>query len=162
MKRFLYRLLVWSHPQRFREQFGDEMISIFDQSGPRESTELIADGILSLLRQQFVRSNLWKMAAGAAISSLVICGWTYSVQRSIQASPMVEFERSMKLPWDPPSGGAQLDMAEFRRETASAVAILAEMRRKEEQERRMQRRPTGLGQPKRSSAATTTAAEKRS
>jgi hypothetical protein len=161
MKRFLYRLLVWSHPQRFREQFGGEMISIFDQLGPRENTELIADGILSLLRQLFVRSNLWKMAAGAAISSLVICGWAYSVQRSMEASLRVEFERSMKLQWDPPSAGTQLDTAEFRRATSSAVAILAEIRRKEEQERRMQRRPTGPGQPTRSSAATITAGERR-
>jgi triphosphoribosyl-dephospho-CoA synthetase len=138
MNRSLYRLLVRLHPQRFREQFGEEMISIFEQSHPSESTTLIADGIVSLLRQHVVRSNLWKRAAGAAISALVICGWAYSMGQSMEASLIAEFERAMKLQWAPPAVGTQLDKTEFQRETASAVAILGRIGKKQERERRAQ------------------------
>jgi hypothetical protein len=138
MKRSLYRLLVRLHPQRFREQFGEEMISILDQSHPSESTTLIADAIVSLLRQHVVRSNLWKRAAGTAISALLICGWAYSMQQSMEASLIVEFEQAMKLQWAPPAVGTQLDRTEFQRETASAVAILGRIAKKQERERRAQ------------------------
>jgi hypothetical protein len=57
MTRVLYRLLIYLHPARFRRRFGDEMLWIFDErNGNRE---LLADILLSLFRQWFLRTRLW-------------------------------------------------------------------------------------------------------
>lgn len=52
--RSLYILLLCLHPAAFRRRFGAEMLAIFDQS--REKASLIADGFVSLIRQNTVRS----------------------------------------------------------------------------------------------------------
>jgi hypothetical protein len=52
MLRFIYLWLVRLHPSRFKKRFGDEMLSIFDQTGGKTAaTKLIGDGAISVLRQ---------------------------------------------------------------------------------------------------------------
>jgi len=51
--RWFYILLLYLHPRAFRQRFGDEMLGIFDQSS--EKASLMADGLLSLLRQWTLR-----------------------------------------------------------------------------------------------------------
>jgi EF hand len=51
--RWFYILLLRLHPPEFEQRFGDEMLGIFDQSG--EKFALLADGVLSLLRQRTLR-----------------------------------------------------------------------------------------------------------
>ena len=68
MTRALYAGLVWLHPPRFRAEFGDEMLWIFDESAPRaapaEVARLFADGAVSILRQWIIGCGTWKIAAG--------------------------------------------------------------------------------------------------
>jgi hypothetical protein len=136
MKRFVYSLLVRSHPRRFREQFGDEMLSIFDEVAPESSAALIADGVLSLLRQRIVRSNLWKVACGAAISAVVIGAWAGAVRYTMEPSIELVMSQATRMQWAPPAAESRIDMEEFRRETAAAVAFLAESRKQHERQRR--------------------------
>jgi enterochelin esterase-like enzyme len=75
MKRSLYRSLVWLHPTVFRERFGEEMLWVFDEAEGQEELQLFADAFISLLRQWMLRSDIWKMASAAAISSLLLFGW---------------------------------------------------------------------------------------
>lgn len=51
--RWFYIFLLRLHPRAFRQRFGDEMLAIFDQSS--EKVSLIADGLLSLVRQRALR-----------------------------------------------------------------------------------------------------------
>lgn len=56
MVRQLYILLIRLHPRAFRERFGDEMLSIFDQSASQGSRAwLFADALSSTLRQHVLR-----------------------------------------------------------------------------------------------------------
>ena len=58
MLRTLYRCTVRLHPSGFRDRFGEEMLSIFDQqSGTVSALRVLADGLLSLLRQWILRPN---------------------------------------------------------------------------------------------------------
>jgi len=60
MLRPLYRCLLRLHPPGFRQRFGDEMLSIFDHSeGKRAGAKLLADGLLSLVRQWTLRPEFW-------------------------------------------------------------------------------------------------------
>lgn len=60
MIRNIYRGLVYLHPTRFRRNFEEEMLWIFDQAGnPYEIASLLADVTTSLGRQWLIRSNLW-------------------------------------------------------------------------------------------------------
>jgi hypothetical protein len=140
MKKFLYRILVHSHPRQFREQFGDEMLSIFEEVAPESSTALIADGVSSLLRQRIARSNLWKMACGAAISAFLIGVWATEIRYVMEPSLELVMKQTMSLQWAPPGADQWFDREEFQRETAAAVAILAESHRKDDQERHRQLR----------------------
>ena len=56
----LYRWLLRLHPPRFRERFGEEMLSIFDRAERREVGKLLADGLISLTRQWTLRSEFWR------------------------------------------------------------------------------------------------------
>jgi len=59
MLRYLYRFVVRAHPGSFRRRFGDEMLSIFDQSeGKLSHASLLLDGVLSLFRQWALRPDL--------------------------------------------------------------------------------------------------------
>lgn len=58
MIRSLYRCLIHLHPRHFREQFGGEMLGIFDEPANKFSrTELLADGLFSLVRQWTIRTE---------------------------------------------------------------------------------------------------------
>jgi hypothetical protein len=60
MLRNLYRCILGLHPPAFRRRFGDEMLSIFDQSQRRlEAVRLFVDALASLLRQWIVRPEFW-------------------------------------------------------------------------------------------------------
>jgi hypothetical protein len=63
MIRAMYRAVLFLHPPEFREQFGDEMLWIFDEtSADRANTApLFADGLLSVARQWFVGYEAWKV-----------------------------------------------------------------------------------------------------
>lgn len=142
MRRFLYHALIALHPPRFRERFGDEMLCVFDEAGGDRTVRLFADGVLSLLRQWLLRSNLWKMAAGAAISALLLGAWGNAMAYGVDVSLMRGrwwHERLAMNPWlGQPS--APFDEAEFEREAGQAVAILAEIRKTDARKRNLQRR----------------------
>jgi hypothetical protein len=56
MLRPLYRCVLRLHPSGFRTRFADEMLSIFDHaSGNAATVRLLADGLISLLRQWALR-----------------------------------------------------------------------------------------------------------
>jgi hypothetical protein len=56
--RRLYGWIIRLHPQRFRDRFGQEMLSIFDDSGEDVSpARLVADGGFSVVRQWLLRSG---------------------------------------------------------------------------------------------------------
>ena len=61
--KLLYRGMVTLHPPAFRRQFGSEMELIFDESG--RPPQLLADVFLSLVRQWFLRSQIWIFALAA-------------------------------------------------------------------------------------------------
>ena len=53
VSRFAYRLLLGLHPASFRDEFGAEMLWIFDEEYPRGEAGLVfVDGAISLLRQR--------------------------------------------------------------------------------------------------------------
>jgi hypothetical protein len=67
MLRFLYCAALRAHPRYFRERFAEEMQAIFDQSaGPVVHAGLLADAVLSLLRQWTFRPEFWEEPATAA------------------------------------------------------------------------------------------------
>jgi len=54
--RRLYAWLIQRHPERFRQEFGEQMLSIFDDSTRRRSgLHLVIDGFVSMLRQRLLR-----------------------------------------------------------------------------------------------------------
>ena len=58
MIRWLYTWLICLHPARFRERFGEQMTSVFDESlRQRGGIRLLADAAVSVLRQQLLRSD---------------------------------------------------------------------------------------------------------
>jgi hypothetical protein len=82
--RSLYRYLVWLHPPAFRRQFAEEILWIFDETAEEGVFPLFADCLMSLLRQWLVRSDVWKLAAGAGISSLLFFGLGYGQKSSLE------------------------------------------------------------------------------
>lgn len=86
MRRFLYRCLVALHPPAFRRRFADELLWIFDESRGRDTTRFFCDVLISLVRQWVVRSGIWKAAAGATVSGLMIFGCGYSLQVALASA----------------------------------------------------------------------------
>ena len=140
MRKFLYRALIALHPPRFRERFGDEMLCVFDEAGRDRTPRLFADGVLSFLRQWLLRSNLWKMAAGAMISGLLLLAWGNAMARGVDVSLMRGRWWHERLAMNPLLGEPErpFDEAEFESEAAEAVAILAGIRKTEAQKRHAQ------------------------
>lgn len=69
MLRYLYRRVLDAHPRYFRQRFGEEMLAIFDESESGwGTTRLLADAVISLVRQWSVRPQFWEEPAGAADS----------------------------------------------------------------------------------------------
>lgn len=67
MLRSLYSCLLRLHPSAFRDRFGDEMLSIFDQTGRRiAQLSLVLEGALSLTRQWALRREFWRSHSVAA------------------------------------------------------------------------------------------------
>jgi hypothetical protein len=65
MLRSVYRSLVRLHPVEFRRQFGEEMLSIFDEEARTRATAalgLVVDAVRSLLRQWILRPESWEVA----------------------------------------------------------------------------------------------------
>jgi hypothetical protein len=61
MLRSLYQLVLRAHPPYFRQRFAEEMQSIFDQAESRPvAAGLLADAVLSLLRQWSLRPQFWE------------------------------------------------------------------------------------------------------
>jgi hypothetical protein len=140
MRQSLYHALIALHPARFRDRFGDEMLCVFDEAGRDRARRLLADAVLSLLRQWLLRSNLWKTASGAVISSLLLCAWGNSMARGVDVSLARASRWHDRLAMNPWLGGreAPFEEAEFEREAAQAVAILAGIRNTEAQKRHAQ------------------------
>jgi hypothetical protein len=68
MLRFFYRWLLRFHPARFRERFGEEMLSIFDHIEARPAAaKLVAEAFISLVRQWTMRSEYWKEKAAVSV-----------------------------------------------------------------------------------------------
>jgi hypothetical protein len=68
MLRFFYRWLLRFHPARFRERFGEEMLSIFDHIEARPAAaKLVAEAFTSLVRQWTMRSEYWKEKAAVSV-----------------------------------------------------------------------------------------------
>jgi hypothetical protein len=68
MLRFCYRYLLRFHPARFRERFGEEMLSIFDDIEGRVGRgKLVADAFISWLRQWSMRPQNWEQKATASV-----------------------------------------------------------------------------------------------
>src|ERR1043166_587043 len=56
--RMAYRCLVRLHPRAFREEFGEEMLWIFEEAEMTHgATRLLTDGLVSLIRQWIVRPH---------------------------------------------------------------------------------------------------------
>jgi len=67
MLRFLYCAALRAHPRHFRERFAEEMQAIFDQAdSPIQQVGLLADAVLSLLRQWTLRPEFLQERATAA------------------------------------------------------------------------------------------------
>jgi len=102
MTRDLYRLLLELHPFEFRYRFAEEMLWIFDEAGESEGRgNLILDACISLARQRFLRSSLWKFGAGLAVNAAFAVLSIIAQQRSgpphpVHASPaaVVDSNRS--------------------------------------------------------------------
>jgi hypothetical protein len=65
MLRAAYRTLLVAHPPSFREEFGGEMLLIFEETTadrPALAMALLADCLVSALRQWFIGYQVWKLA----------------------------------------------------------------------------------------------------
>jgi hypothetical protein len=63
MIRWLYCLTLRLHPARFRREFGEEMLWIFDQAETRaRRLRFLGDGLLSLARQRALRGDYGEAA----------------------------------------------------------------------------------------------------
>ena len=75
MTRRLYRWIICLHPPVFRRRFEEELLWIFDESCHASSAApLLFDAGVSLFRQWFLRSELWKWVVGgiAGVVTLLI------------------------------------------------------------------------------------------
>jgi hypothetical protein len=67
MLRSIYSHLLRLHPEHFRQRFGDEMMSIFDQAAEdQQRRRLVLDGFISLLRQWSLRPEYWHETVATA------------------------------------------------------------------------------------------------
>ena len=68
MLRCCYQCLLHLHPARFRERYAEEMLSIFDDiEGRAERRRLVADAVISLLRQWITRPQNWEQKVTASV-----------------------------------------------------------------------------------------------
>jgi hypothetical protein len=73
LSRTLYRWFVCLHPRAFRLRFEEELLWIFDESNDVPgAAPLFYDIGISLLRQWFIRSEIWKWALGGIAGALPV------------------------------------------------------------------------------------------
>jgi hypothetical protein len=71
MIRLFYRCILRLHPARFRERFAAEMLEIFDEAkGAASFRILMADALISLIRQWLLRKRAWVGIAAVAFAGL--------------------------------------------------------------------------------------------
>lgn len=84
ISRTIYRILVGLHPVDFQEEFGDEMLWIFEEESEHGTARLFLDGASSLLRQ---RCRVQRDVGQLSITSgAVITGPGMSPIRLLQAA----------------------------------------------------------------------------
>lgn len=128
MFRYLYRCLLGLHPFAFREQFGAEMLCIYDEAAAAGGVFfLVGDGLRSLVRQWVLRSGAWKMAAGGALSLVVMGGMlgATAIHGPARRTPLLQTELRCPAPcapadfrghwagnfhWPAPSGQVELTL----------------------------------------------------
>ena len=72
MIRAVYRGLLSLHPISFEERFAEEMLWIFDLRRASETgIMLLFDCFISLCRQWFFRSGLWKFGIGLLVNLIL-------------------------------------------------------------------------------------------
>ncbi|HKQ86519.1 MAG TPA: hypothetical protein VJS43_07065 [Candidatus Acidoferrales bacterium] len=120
MSRFIYCCLIRLHPREFRERFGDEMLCVFDEAQHAGEATFLADGVGSLARQWVLRSGLWRWAIGAGFTALLIGSIVHWEAKGVKAAE-IQFASQQRHP-------TPLNQAEFNREAADAVAMLARFR----------------------------------
>lgn len=77
MIRRLYEWLIRSHPDHFRQRFGEQMLSIFDDStGAKSGLHLLTDAFVSLLRQRLLRTERSRAEQLQKNTSRVNLAWT--------------------------------------------------------------------------------------
>ena len=112
----LYRVLVRWHPEPFREQFGDEMVWIFEET---KQPALFCDALVSLARQWVLRSGAWTMAAGCGVAFVVfsaIFGFGVApvlAHRQVRPVAPAQFGGtwSGNFSWPAPAGRMELTLA---------------------------------------------------
>jgi hypothetical protein len=104
MTRVFYHWLVRLHPTSFRDQFGEEMLWIFDECAGKEVVLLLGDGMASLSRQWFLRSGLWRLGVGAVLSGFLMLSVCYGVQNALEKAllrgnlrPFAETQRRVRV-----------------------------------------------------------------
>jgi hypothetical protein len=125
MLRSLYRLVLRAHPPYFRQRFAEEMQSIFDQADSSPAAVgLLADAVLSLLRQWSLRPQFWKetplvtvgpgtplfsvldnnkpraaaLVYGAVLSALVLNGVVWTMGYAWNHPIFIEFRQPVFVP----------------------------------------------------------------
>jgi hypothetical protein len=145
MNRMIYRMLLRLHPSNFREQHGDEMLCIFDESAPEEMWRLIADALQSAMRQWLFHSGWWKFVAGAAISGMLVFACGYSISNAFNWSRLWDIQHHgdlLALSNPPPD--PFFNELEFEREAQEAVRMLAEYRHQHEARHNRANRAAGV------------------
>ncbi len=72
MIRGLYHGLLWLHPPSFRERFEEEFLWIFDlERSSQTGMSLLFECFVSLCRQWFLRSSLWKFGIGVLVNLIL-------------------------------------------------------------------------------------------
>lgn len=61
MTRYLYRAILSLHPPAFQDQFGEEMLWIFDETCAAGALALLLDVFFSLCRQWWIGQEVWKI-----------------------------------------------------------------------------------------------------
>jgi hypothetical protein len=140
MFRHLYRFVILAHPASFRQRFGDEMLSIFDQSeGKFSRVGLLVDGVVSLLRQWALRPDFQQetavsliggephfytcqkeklgaatLAYGALLSALVLNGVCWTMGYAWNHPTYIALRRPMIVPplaWSSPKSSSGSERA---------------------------------------------------
>jgi hypothetical protein len=106
------------HPEPFREQFGEEMLWIFEET---RQFALFCDALVSLARQWLLRSGAWTMAAGGGVAFVVfaaIFGFGVAPVLAHRPTPAISQAQfggtwSGNFAWPAPVGRMELTLAKL-------------------------------------------------